>query len=72
MQLAYLSNGTAKTEILGGSTAERHATIGSLDDSLGVEEFHHFCLNVADHDRRGDEIVVSALCDRSKVAPWGL
>lgn len=50
MQLAYLSNGTAKIEILGGSTAEAHATIDSLGDSLGVEAYHHVCLNVADVD----------------------
>jgi len=50
MQLAYLSNGTAKIEILGGSAAEPHAPIDSLDDSFGVEEYHQFCLNVADVD----------------------
>ena len=50
MRLAYLSNGTAKIEILGGAAAEPHATIDSLDDSFGVEEYHHFCLNVADVD----------------------
>jgi catechol 2,3-dioxygenase-like lactoylglutathione lyase family enzyme len=50
MQLAYLSNGTAKIEILGGSAAKAHARIDSLDDSLGVEGYHHFCLNVADVD----------------------
>ena len=50
MQLAYLSNGTAKIEILGGSTAKPHATIDSLADSFDVEEYHHFCLNVSDVD----------------------
>jgi len=50
MELAYLSNGTAKIEILGGSAAEPHAPIDSLDDSFGVEEYHQFCLNVADVD----------------------
>ena len=50
MQLAYLSNGTAKIEILGGSSAESHTTLDSLDDSFGVEEYHHFCVNVADVD----------------------
>jgi lactoylglutathione lyase/glyoxylase I family protein len=50
MQLAYLSNGTAKIEILGGSTAASHATINSVEDSLGVEGYHHLCLNVADVD----------------------
>ena len=33
------SNGTAKIEILGGSMAEPHTTIDSLDDSFGVEEY---------------------------------
>ena len=50
MQLAYLSNGSAKIEILGGSAAEPHATVDTLDDSFGVEEYHHFCVNVADVD----------------------
>jgi hypothetical protein len=67
MQLAYLSNGTAKIEILGGSTAERHATIDSLEDSLGVEEYHHFCLNVADVDGRSPSFVPAA--SRSSATP---
>jgi glyoxylase I family protein len=68
MQLAYLSNGTAKIEILGGSAAEPHATIDSLDDSLGVEAYHHLCLNVADVDAtlaelrsRGVEVLGDAI-----------
>jgi catechol 2,3-dioxygenase-like lactoylglutathione lyase family enzyme len=68
MQLAYLSNGTAKVEILGGSVAEPHATIDSLDDSFGVEEYHHFCVNVADVDAtlaelraRGVEVLGDAI-----------
>ena len=36
IQLAYLSNGTAKIEILGGSTAEPHATLDSLDGTFGA------------------------------------
>ena len=65
---AYLSNGTAKIEILGGSAAEPHARIDSLDDSFGVEEYHHFCLNVADVDAtlaelrsRGVEVLGDAI-----------
>jgi catechol 2,3-dioxygenase-like lactoylglutathione lyase family enzyme len=50
MQLAYLSNGSAKIEILGGSAAEPHAPVDTLEDSFGVEEYHHFCVNVADVD----------------------
>jgi catechol 2,3-dioxygenase-like lactoylglutathione lyase family enzyme len=50
MQLAYLTNGTAKIEILGGSAAEPGATVDSLDDSFGVEGYHHIGLNVADVD----------------------
>ena len=56
MQLAYLSNGTAKIEILGGATAARHAKLDSLGDSFGAEEYHHFCLNVADVDATLDEL----------------
>jgi catechol 2,3-dioxygenase-like lactoylglutathione lyase family enzyme len=68
MQLAYLSNGTAKVEILGGSVAEPHPAIDSLDDSFGVEEYHHFCVNVADVDAtlaelrgRGVEVLGDAI-----------
>jgi glyoxylase I family protein len=68
MQLAYLSNGTAKIEILGGSAADAHPAVNSLDDSFGVEEYHHFCLNVADVDAtlaelrsRGVEILGDAI-----------
>jgi lactoylglutathione lyase/glyoxylase I family protein len=50
MQLAYLSNRNVKIEILGGSTAEPHATINSLEETFGVEQYHHVCLNVADVD----------------------
>jgi catechol 2,3-dioxygenase-like lactoylglutathione lyase family enzyme len=68
MQLAYLRNGTAKIEILGGSSADAHPAVNSLDDSFGVEEYHHFCLNVADVDAtlaelrsRGVEILGDAI-----------
>src|ERR1700742_3424745 len=50
MQLAYLANGSAKIEILGGSAAEPQAPVASLGDSFGIEEYHHFCVNVADVD----------------------
>ena len=50
MQLAYLSNGTAKIEIVGGSAAEPHEAIDTLADSFGVEEYHRFCVTVADVD----------------------
>ena len=68
MQLAYLCNGSAKIEILGGSAAQPHEAIASLDDSFGVEEYHHFCVNVADVDvtlaelrTRGVEILGDAI-----------
>jgi hypothetical protein len=69
------SNGTAKIEILGGSTAEPHTTIDSLDDSFGVEEYHHFCLNVADVTlaelrSRGVEVLGDAIDLEAKAAAW--
>jgi hypothetical protein len=45
---AYLSNGTAKIEILGGFPAEPATPVDSLDGSLGAERYHHVCMNVAD------------------------
>ena len=48
LQLAYLSRGTAKIELLAGAgpaPQERFAEIGS---SFGAERIHHFCLAVDD------------------------
>jgi catechol 2,3-dioxygenase-like lactoylglutathione lyase family enzyme len=50
MRLAYLSNGTAKIEVLGGSKATPQPPTTTLDDSFGVEGLHHFCLAVDDLD----------------------
>ena len=68
MQLAYLSNGSAKVEILGGSTAQSQAPVDSLEDSFGIEEYHHFCVDVADVDAtlaelrgRGVEVLGEAI-----------
>ena len=68
MQLAYLSNGSAKVEILGGSTAQSQAPVDSLEDSFGTEEYHHFCVDVPDVDAtlaelrgRGVEVLGEAI-----------
>ena len=68
MQLAYLSNGSAKVEILGGSAAEPHPPVDSLEDSFGREEYHHFCVDVVDVDAtlaelrgRGVEVLGEAI-----------
>ena len=68
MQLAYLSNGTAKIEILGGFPAEPATPVDSLDGSLGAEKYHHVCMNVADVDAtlaelrtRGVEVLGDAI-----------
>jgi len=68
MQLAYLSNGSAKIEILGGSDATAHPIVDSLDGSFGTEEYHHFCVNVDDVDEtlaelreRGVEVLGDAI-----------
>jgi len=50
MQLAYLSRGTAKLELLAGAgpaPQERYAELGA---SFGQERLHHFCLAVDDLD----------------------
>ena len=46
MKLAYLSNGTVKVEILGGSEAVSQSQPTNLADTFGVERLHHFCIAV--------------------------
>jgi catechol 2,3-dioxygenase-like lactoylglutathione lyase family enzyme len=50
MQLAYLSNGTAKVEILGGATAEPQPDPTSLEPTFQFEGLNHFCLAIQDFD----------------------
>jgi lactoylglutathione lyase/glyoxylase I family protein len=56
MRLAYLSNGTAKIEVLGGSQAEAQAIVDDLAASFGEEGLHHFCLAVDDVDATIEEL----------------
>ena len=48
MQLAYLSNGSAKVEVLGGATAEPHSDPISLEPTFQHEGVNHFCLAIED------------------------
>lgn len=48
MQLAYLSNGSAKIEILGGATATPQPDPTSLEPTFEHEGLNHFCLAVTD------------------------
>jgi catechol 2,3-dioxygenase-like lactoylglutathione lyase family enzyme len=50
MQLAYLSNGTAKVEVLGGATAEPQPDPTSLEPTFQHEGLNHFCLAIDDFD----------------------
>ena len=50
MRLAYLSNGTVKVEILGGSEAELQVPPTDLADTFGTERMHHFYIAVDDLD----------------------
>ena len=50
MQLAYLSNGTAKLELLGGAAPAAQEHVTALDATFGAERLHHFCLAVDDLD----------------------
>jgi glyoxylase I family protein len=50
MRLAYMHNGSAKIEILGGSTAEPQEQVDSLEPTLRHEGLNHFCLRVDDLD----------------------
>jgi glyoxylase I family protein len=59
MQLAYLSRGTAKIELLAGAGPAPQERFGDLGDSFGTERLHHFCLAVDDLDA-----VVAELAER--------
>jgi glyoxylase I family protein len=50
LQLAYLSRGTAKIEILGGGDAAPQSRFDDISSSFGSEGLHHFCLAVDDLD----------------------
>jgi lactoylglutathione lyase/glyoxylase I family protein len=50
MQLAYLSNGTAKVEILGRATAEPQPDPISLEPTFRHEGVNHFCMAIDDFD----------------------
>jgi glyoxylase I family protein len=50
MRLAYMHNGSAKIELLGGSTAEPQEQVDSLEPTFKHEGVHHFCLRVDDLD----------------------
>ena len=50
MQLAYLSNGTAKVEVLGGATAEPQPDPMALEPTFRHEGLNHFCLAIEDFD----------------------
>jgi catechol 2,3-dioxygenase-like lactoylglutathione lyase family enzyme len=50
MQLAYLSNGTAKVEVLGGATAVPQPDPTSLEPTFHHEGLNHFCLAIEDFD----------------------
>ena len=59
MQLAYLSRGTAKIELLAGAGPTPQDRYAELDASFGRERLHHFCLAVDDLDA-----TVAELADR--------
>src|SRR5215470_16181638 len=46
MQLAYLSNGTAKVEVLGGATADPQPDPISLEPTFRHEGLNPFCLAI--------------------------
>ena len=56
MQLAYLSNGTVKIEILGAWEAEPQVAPTNLADTFGTERLHHFCIAVDDLDATVEEL----------------
>jgi catechol 2,3-dioxygenase-like lactoylglutathione lyase family enzyme len=56
MKLAYLSNGTVKVVLLGGSEAELQVPPTDLADTFDAERVHHFCIAVDDLDTTVTEL----------------
>jgi catechol 2,3-dioxygenase-like lactoylglutathione lyase family enzyme len=56
LQLAYLSRGSAKIEILGGGDAAPQPRFEDIGGSFGNERLHHFCLAVDDLDAIIEEL----------------
>ena len=50
LQLAYLTRGSAKIELLAGADPERQPRVAALDQTFGAERVHHVCLAVEDLD----------------------
>jgi glyoxylase I family protein len=50
LELAYLSNGSAKIEVLGGSAATPQTDPTDLGATFGHEGLHHFCIALPDLD----------------------
>src|SRR5689334_19387794 len=48
LQLAYLSHGSAKIELLAGASPEPQERFAALDASFARERIHHLCLAVDD------------------------
>jgi lactoylglutathione lyase/glyoxylase I family protein len=65
LQLAYLSRGTAKIELLAGAGPAPQERFAQLDASFGSERLHHICLAVDDLDA-----VLAELAERD-VEPLG-
>jgi catechol 2,3-dioxygenase-like lactoylglutathione lyase family enzyme len=50
LQLAYLSRGSVKIELLAGADPAPQERFAELDNSFGAERVHHVCLAVDDLD----------------------
>jgi lactoylglutathione lyase/glyoxylase I family protein len=50
LQLAYLSHGSAKLELLAGAGPQEQEHFAELDASFAKERIHHLCLAVDDVD----------------------
>ena len=50
LQLAYLTRGDARIELLAGGDPAPQEPVAQLDQSFGAERVHHVCLAVEDLD----------------------
>ena len=56
MQMAFISHGDVRIEVLGGSTAEPQEDVQSLESTFRREGVHHLCLAVSDLEDTLEEL----------------
>ena len=56
LTIAFLTNGNARLELLGGAATESSPAVTDVADSLNPARLHHFCIAVDDLDAVLEEL----------------